>query len=247
MNLTNCIHIQDDPKNQVITISCIILPRSILWKNRCQSFHRTGCCGISYRKKLETCHEENYTDFLSFNNHLLRKGMLEQMAIESYSLYYIANQICRVDQAARVILADDVRRTIGQIISGEGKKPLAVFITSMSSSFQGACAATLILNRVKIPVVLGGIHVSTSPGDLDIYIRPFIHYPELVSQVIGAGDVSTLGEILGDLRKISLKREYHGEIPIENGAWGSPRVIELPKIRPPFINKIPLIGPFFPG
>ena len=88
-------------------------------------------------KKLETCNEENFTEFLTFNKNLLRKGMLEQMAIESYSLYYIANQICRADSTARVIIAaDDNRRTIGQIISGEGKKPAAVFITAMSSSFR---------------------------------------------------------------------------------------------------------------
>jgi len=96
---------------------------------------------------------------LTFNNNLLRKGMLEQLAIESYSLRYISNQICKADTNARVIIADDNRRTIEQIISAEGKKPIAVFITAMSSSFQGACVATLVLNKVNIPVVIGGIHV----------------------------------------------------------------------------------------
>ncbi|HRS97270.1 MAG TPA: hypothetical protein P5040_03730 [Smithella sp.] len=194
-------------------------------------------------KKLDTCNEENYTDFLSFNEYVLRKGMLEQMAIESYSLYYIANQICRVDEDARVILADDVRRTIGRIISEEGKKPLAVFITSMSSSFQGACAATLVLNRVNIPVIIGGIHVSTSPGDMDVYIKPHIPRPHLVSQVIGAGDLATIRQVIEDLKNSNLKKEYRGETPIEDGAWGCPRVSELPKINPPFINKLPIAGP----
>ncbi|MCX5849168.1 MAG: radical SAM protein [Deltaproteobacteria bacterium] len=194
-------------------------------------------------KKLETCSEENYTEFLTFNNNLLRKGMLEQLAIESYSLYYIANQICRADTNARVIMADDNRRTVGQVISGEGKKPAAVFITAMSSSFQGACAATLILNKVNIPVVFGGIHVSTSPLDIDIYIRRYLAHPELVSQVIGAGDLSTIKEIISDIAQSGLKKEYHGDIPIEDGAWGSPRVSELPKIKPHFINKLPIAGP----
>jgi len=196
-------------------------------------------------KKLKTCGEENYTEFLTFNNNLLRKGMLEQLAIESYSLYYIANQISRADTAARVIIADDNRRTVGQIISEEGKKPVAVFITAMSSSFPGACAATLILNKVNIPVVFGGIHVSTSPLDLDTYIGRHLTHPELVSQVIGAGDLSTVKEVVSDIAQAGLKKEYFGEIPIEDGSWGSPRVTELPKIRPYFINKVPLIGPIF--
>jgi len=67
------------------------------------------------------CNEDNYTAFLTFNTNLLRKGMLEQMAIEPYKAYYIANQICRADQDARVILADDTRKSIGQIILEEGK------------------------------------------------------------------------------------------------------------------------------
>jgi hypothetical protein len=196
-------------------------------------------------KKLETCSEENYTEFLTFNTNLLRKGMLEQLAIESYSLYYIANQISRADTAARVIMADDNRRTVGQIILEEGKKPAAVFITAMSSSFPGACAATLILNKVGIPVVFGGIHVSTSPLDIDIYIGRHLTHPELVSQVIGAGDLSTVKEVVSDIAQAGLKKEYFGEIPIEDGSWGSPRVSELPKIRPYFINKVPIIGPIF--
>ena len=194
-------------------------------------------------KKLETCSEKNYTEFLTFNQNRLRKGMLEQMAIESYSLYYIANQICKADPKARVILADDNRRTIGQIISGEGKKPAAVFITSMSSSFPGACAATLVLNRVNIPVVIGGIHVSTSPHDIDIYLRGNIPHPELVSQVIGAGDTATVKEIVSDIAESRLKNEYSGSTPIEDGVWGDQHVSELPKLRPRFINKLPIAGP----
>jgi radical SAM superfamily enzyme YgiQ (UPF0313 family) len=195
-------------------------------------------------KKLETCDEENYTEFLTLNKNLLRKGMIEQLAIESYSLYYIANQLCKADSNVRVIIAaDDNRRTIGQIIAVEGKKPAAVFMTSMSSSFAAACAATLVLNRVNIPVIIGGIHVSTSPHDIDIYIRGNIPRPELVAQVIGSGDLSTIKEIVSDLAESRLKREYRGSTPIEDGVWGSPRVNELPKMRPGFINKLPIVGP----
>lgn len=194
-------------------------------------------------RKLDACTEENYATYLTFNNNLLRKGMLEQLAIETYSLYYIANQICRADTSARVVMADDNRRTVGQVILTEGRKPAAVFITTMSSSFQGACASTLILNKVNIPVVFGGIHVSTSPLDVDIYLRNYLGRPELVSQVIGAGDLATIKEIVSDIDQAALKKEYHGDIPIEDGAWGSPRVTELPKIRPYFIDKLPVAGP----
>ena len=194
-------------------------------------------------KKLETCNEGNYTEFLTFNPNLLRKGMLEQMAIEPYSSYYIANQICRADQTARVMLADDTRKTIGQIISAERKKPAAVFISVISSNFQAACAVALVMNKVNIPVVIGGIHVSTSPLDIDTYLRGYLKRPELVSQVIGAGDLATIKEIISDIAQSSLKKEYHGETPVEDGAWGCSRVYELPKIRPHFVDKFPIIGP----
>jgi radical SAM superfamily enzyme YgiQ (UPF0313 family) len=195
-------------------------------------------------RRLETCHEENFTEFLTFNTNLFRRGMLEQMAIESYSLHYIANQLCNADPTARVIVAaDDNRRTIGQIISGEKKKPAAVFITAMSSTFQTACSATLVLNRVNIPVVIGGIHVSTSPFDVDTYLRRHIPRPELVAQVIGAGDSATIKEIVADIAESGLKPEYRGSTPIEDGVWGDARVSELPKMRPGFINKLPIAGP----
>ena len=194
-------------------------------------------------EKLEACDDQNYTEFLTFDANLLRKGGLEQMAIEPYSSYYIANQICKADQTARVMLADDTRRTIGQVISTEGGKPAAVFISAISSNFQSACAATLVLNRVNIPVIIGGIHVSTSPSDIDIYVRRYLPHPELVTQVIGAGDLSTIKEIISDISQSSLKKEYHGEIHVEDGAWGCSRVKELPKKNPHFVDKFPVIGP----
>lgn len=194
-------------------------------------------------RKLETCNEKNYTDFLTFDIHHLRKGMLEHMAIEPYSSYYIANQICRADGKAKVMLADDNRRTIGQIIASEGKKPAAVFMSVISSNFPSACAAILVLNRVNIPVIIGGIHISTSPDDIDIYLKHHLPHPEVISRVIGAGDLSTIQEIIADLDKDVLKKEYHGEIPIEDDVWGSDRVIEMPKIMPYFMEKFPVIGP----
>jgi radical SAM superfamily enzyme YgiQ (UPF0313 family) len=194
-------------------------------------------------KKLAACHPGNYTDFLSFNVNLIRKGLVEQLAIESYSVSYIANQLCNADSTARVIIADDRRRTIGQIISREGKRPTAVFITSMSANFPTACAATLILNRAAIPVVIGGIHVSTSPFDIDVYLRDHLTCPERVAQVIGAGDRLTIKTIVADIAQSRLKKEYHGETPVEDGVWGHSRTSELPKMKPGFINKLPIAGP----
>ncbi|HNQ64369.1 MAG TPA: hypothetical protein PK004_03615 [Smithella sp.] len=194
-------------------------------------------------RKLEACNETNYTEFLSFNTNLLRKGMLEQMAIEPYKAYYIANQICRADQDARVIIADDTRKTIGQIIAEEKQKPVAVFMSLISSTFPTACAVILILNKVNIPVVIGGIHVSTSFNDVDMYLRKYLPHPQIVTQVIGAGDLPTIKNVMSDLARSNLKKEYHGNIPIEDGVWGCDRVIELPKIKPYFINKFPVIGP----
>lgn len=194
-------------------------------------------------RKLAGCNEQNYTNYLTFNKNLLRKGMLEQMAIEPYSSCYIANQICRADLNARVILADDNRRTIGQTIEREGKKPAAVFMSVISSNFSVACAAILVLNRANIPAVIGGIHVSTSPHDIDTYIGSGLLRRELVSQVIGAGDLSTIKKIVSDIAQSALKKEYHGEIPIEDGVWGCSRIEEMPKIRPQFVDKLPVIGP----
>jgi len=194
-------------------------------------------------RKLESCREGNFTEFLTFNTHFIRKGMLEQMALDSYSVYYIANQICRADTGARVIIAaDNNRRSIGEIIAREGQKPAAVFMTAMSSGFQAACAATFVLNRVRIPVVIGGIHVSTSPFDIDIYIRRYVPYPDLVSLVMGAGDSSTLQEIITDIAASRLKLKYVGQTPIEDGVWGNAHVSELPKLRPRFIDKLPIAG-----
>jgi len=117
------------------------------------------------------------------------------------------------------------------------------FITAMSASFPAACAATLVLNRVGIPVVIGGIHVSTSPLDIDVYLRGILTDPERVAQVIGAGDQMTIKEIISDIDQSCLKKEYQGETPINDGAWGCSRVSELPKMRPAFINKLPIAGP----
>ncbi len=194
-------------------------------------------------KKIESCDERNYDGYLGFDPGLRRRGMLEQLGIESYGSYYIANQISAADPAARVILADDARRTMAEIIRSERCAPSAVFMTTMSSNFPAACAAAMALNRARIPVIIGGIHVSTGPRDIDTYLRAHVPHPGLVSRVIGAGDSAVMKKIVNDVINGSLKPEYRGSAVIENGVWGGPRVIALPRIRPRFIDKLPVAGP----
>ena len=72
----------------------------------------------------------------------------------------------------------------------------------MSSTFPAAAATAIALNHAKIPVIIGGIHVSTMPEDADIFIRKYSPHPELISIVKGAGDSTVITSILDDLKKI---------------------------------------------
>lgn len=183
----------------------------------------------------------NYSDFLKFDSRKERIGLVETFGVESYAAYYIANQIARSKPDSEVVLSDGKRRTLEGIIQERGW-PEAVFITSMSSNFPTAAATTIPFNHAKIPVVIGGIHVSTSPEDIDAFIRKEIPHPELVSQVRGAGDSKTLSEVLQDIRNGGLKPEYIGYETIENGIWGSKRVIAMEPMRMELLKKVPVVG-----
>lgn len=183
----------------------------------------------------------NYFDSLRFDQRKERRGMVETFGMESYAINYIANQIARLRPDSEVILSDGKRRTLDQIIQERGK-PEAVFITSMSSNFPTTVATTLLLNHAKIPVVVGGIHVSTSPEDMDTFLRREVPYPELVSQVRGAGDSKTLAEVLQDVQQSSLKPEYIGYETMEDGIWGSERVIAMNPMQMELLRRIPIVG-----
>ncbi len=186
--------------------------------------------------------EQTYLDFLRFDLEKERQGVLDHWAMDSYSCQYVGNQIARADSDAKVVLADGKRRTLVEAIEAECGKPAAVFITTISSSFPTAVAASIALNHSRIPVVIGGVHVSSRQEDVEIFIRKNVPHPELVSEVRGPGDSQVVGKILSDLKNGALKREYSGRVTIEDGVWGASNVVVLPKLKPHFFKKVPLIG-----
>lgn len=200
---------------------------------------------ISYLTNLDgfalSC--DNYVDYLEFDLKKHRQGMMETFAIESYAALYIGNQISKLEPESKIIHSDDKRRTIREIIVREGKKPKAVFITAMSSNFPTAVTASIILNYGNVPVIIGGLHVSTSPDDVEIFVNKYCPCPELMGQVIGAGDSKVISEVLHDLDNSVLKPEYRGHNILENGVW-MPRdnVDLLPNMKLSLLKRIPLFG-----
>ncbi len=187
---------------------------------------------------------DNYLDFLHFDEKKLRGEILEYFGMENYASYYIANQLARADAKAKIILADGRRRRIDEIIRKAVQKPDAVFISTISSSFPTAVATTLTLNHARIPVILGGIHVSTSAQDVDTFLRNHAPYPNLIACVKGAGDATVIARIVKDIREESLQPEYIGTRTMENGIWGNPDVIGLPAMPLRFFKKLPMAGTY---
>lgn len=184
----------------------------------------------------------NYLNFLKPDISRERHGILMHFGMENYSSSYIANQISHADREADVFIADGRRLNIRDIIVREGRRPEAVFITSMSSNFPTTVGTTIALNHGAIPVVIGGIHVSTSPSDIDTYIKQYVPHPHLVSRVIGAGDADVIGRIVDDINNKALKEEYAGFRTMEDGMWGSPHVHGLPEMKLNFLKKLPVAG-----
>jgi len=188
---------------------------------------------------------ENYLSYLRFDPGKRRVGMVEAFAIENGAAVYIGNQIARLAPQADVIQADDNRVTLREVIQHRQARPAAVFMTTISSNFPAAAAAAIILNHARIPVIIGGIHVSTAPGDMELFIRPYCPHPELLAQVTGPGDSMVFAEILYDLRAGTLKKGYLGHITIEDGVWRTPPNIHpLPPMRMQTRGKVPLLGGF---
>ncbi len=186
--------------------------------------------------------EGNYLEYLRFDQNKQRKGMAEALAMECYTLTYVANMLAKCGIRDRIILADGKRRTLERIIADAGAKPAAVFITAMSSNFPSAVAAALALNHGKIPVVIGGIHVSTIPEDVSIFLRPYVPYPHLIAQAIGPADSHSTSAILNDLETGRLADTYRGQTSLENGSWGHANVVPMPALQLENLRKIPLIG-----
>ncbi|MBU1170240.1 MAG: radical SAM protein [Proteobacteria bacterium] len=187
--------------------------------------------------------ERNFKDYLLFNPRLQKRGMVDTLALESKAADYIANQVAKAKPLSRVILGDCRRRRIDQIMDARcGQKPKAVFITSMSANFPTAAMIALVLNHARIPVVIGGIHVSTSPDDVDQFIRHHAPFPEYISQVTGAGDSTVMSRILDDIGTDALKKTYTGDAMIEDGIWGAENVDPMVPMELVFLENLPLIG-----
>lgn len=187
---------------------------------------------------------DNYLDYLDFDLSNERIGLTEIIGFENYSTYYISNQIARADSGMKIVIADGKRRKIADIIREKGYKPYAVFMTSISSTFPTAVAVSVALNYAGIPVVIGGIHVSTSYDDVSVFIRQNVPNPELVAEVRGPGDSIVIASILRDLKNNALKPEYSGSVPVENGVWGSRNVETLPDVNIDFFKNLPLVGSY---
>ena len=202
---------------------------------------------IGYLSTLDAARlgQENYLSYLNFDVAKRRVGMVEAFAIENGAAGYIGNQIAHLAPECDVIHADDIRVTLRDAIVRRRTKPEAVFMTSISSNFPAAVSAAIILNHAKIPVIIGGIHVSTAPQDVELFIRQHCPHPQLVAQVKGPGDSVVLGEVLQDLQQGALKSEYFGHITIEDGVWRTPaNVHPLPPMCMDVRGKVPLLGPF---
>ena len=141
---------------------------------------------------------ENFLKFVDFQPEKQRATMVDALAIEMYAGVYIYNQLARLAKDHLIVMVDGKRRYISQVIKEKKSLPRAVFISAMSSSFPAAAATAITLNHAKIPVIIGGIHVSTMYEDADIFIRKYAPHPELISIVKGAGDSTVITSILDD-------------------------------------------------
>lgn len=184
----------------------------------------------------------NYLQFLKPDLSKERHGILEHFGMENYSSSYIANQISHADRHADVFIADGRRLDVKDIIEREGRAPEAVFISSMSSNFPTAVGTAIPLNHGEIPVVIGGIHVSTSEKDIETYIKKYVPNPDIITRVVGSGDSDVITTIVSDIKKRELKCEYTGFTAMEDGVWGSRRVYGLPEMKLTFLRKLPIAG-----
>ena len=185
---------------------------------------------------------ENFLQFTDFQQEKQRTTMVDALAIEMYAGIYIQNQLARLAKDHTIVMVDGKRRLMSQVIKDKKALPQAVFISAMSSSFPAAALTAIVLNHAKIPVIIGGIHVSTMPEDVDTFIRKYSPYPNLISSVKGAGDSIVIRSILNDLKNNSLKNEYSGYTLIENGVWGDFSNLEpLEPLKINLLNKLPII------
>lgn len=195
-------------------------------------------------KKAEAIDHNNFSEYLEICPEKQKVGMADTLAMECYALTYVANMIDKYDGRAKIILSDGKRRTPARIIAQQQQAPAAVFISAMSANFPSALAAAWVLNHGKVPVVIGGIHISTSPEDLDIYLRQYAPFPDLITQVVGPADSNIMGNLMQDLASRRLQPAYYGRISLENGVWGSKNILPMEPLKFENLKRIPLLGNF---
>ncbi len=184
----------------------------------------------------------NFLELLDFDSGKMRMTMVDTLAIEMYSAIYIQNQLARLAEDHLIVMLDGRRKHFSRVIKEKRRLPKAVFITTMSSNFPAAAAVAIVLNHAKIPVIMGGIHVSTMPEDVDTFIKEYVPHPELVVKVKGAGDSGVINNILEDLTDSALKPEYTGLKLIENGVWGDYNNVEpLEPLKINLLHRLPVI------
>ncbi|MBU1170642.1 MAG: radical SAM protein [Proteobacteria bacterium] len=197
--------------------------------------------GYIANRDAKDLNENTYLDFLDFDPRKEKMGMVETFAIESYAIIYVGNQVAKQDPDAQVILSDGLRNKIKDLIMENGK-PEAVLISSMSSNFPTSVCTAIALNHAKIPVIIGGIHVSTSGHDVDLFIRKYVPHPELVSYVRGGADTDVMSAVMKDLKIRDLKPSYTGYKMIEDKVWGRPNITYMPPMKLNFLRRFPLVG-----
>ncbi|MBU2511974.1 radical SAM protein [bacterium] len=185
--------------------------------------------------------KDNYLDYLEFDSGKEKKGMVETFAIESYAIIYVANQVAKYKPDARIILSDGIRNRLKDIITENGK-PAGVFISSMSSNFPTTVCTSIALNHGKIPVVIGGIHVSTSGHDVDLFLRNHVPAPGLISYVRGGADSDVMGRLIKDMKNGNMKPEYTGYNMVEDGVWGQQNIEHMKPMQLNFLRRLPFIG-----
>ena len=186
----------------------------------------------------------NYLPYLEFDREKKRLGLMDYSGMAFYALHYIANQIVGADPSMRVYISDGNGNTIPEILRREKWPPQAVFISSLSANFPASAVTSVILNSARIPVILGGIHISAQAEDAEHFIKPYLPYPALFSTVKGPGDSYVIQKIVKAIQDKTLDPSYNGRVTIENGAWGGHGIIPPPKPEIPFFRTIPLIGPY---
>ncbi len=146
---------------------------------------------------------------------------------------------------------DLARRRMGQELgikmTDDNKHPLTddidtILFTSMSSNFPTAVSQIQLANRAGKRTVLGGIHASRCPDDVETYIRSRLEHPQLFSRVQGAADSTVMDELVHDLLSGTQKPEYIGHTCVEDNVWRDAELDGMGVNSGSLLHRIPYAG-----